>query len=267
MTEEVMNEVEEFDLDIELDEAQTEVEPVQEVPTSFKLKYKDKEYDLPKELENKVIPLDEYTRKTQVLAEERKQLETMKAELAQARAKQIEYDEVVVEKTYKVKANEKLLDEYENLDWDKFFNEQPTEAAKHQFKMQQLKTEQHKLVKEIVTYNQSKQESYHQTYAKEVEQELVKLYEVIPDWDKQAPVIAEYARGVGFKDEEFTATTDHRALRVLRDAAKWNQYQAAKQAKQQGSVPVVKSQGKSVSKAGSVDTLSDADYFRSIFKK
>lgn len=270
MTDEVIDSVEEeFDLDIEIDNdvVETNDESVDETPTTYKLKYKDKEFDLPKELENKVIPLDEYTKKTQAIAEERKQLEVMKTELAQAKAKQIEYDQVVVEKTYKVKSNEALLEKYEGIDWDNEYAINPTEAVKHQFKMQQLKAEQHKLVKEIVDYNQSKQDSYHQTRQQEVEAELVKLYEEIPDWDKQVPLIAEYTRSIGIPDEVLGSTTDSKACKVLSDAAKWNRYVKAKEAKEQGSkVTTVRSQGKGTSNAVKSPS-SDEAYMRSVFKK
>jgi hypothetical protein len=172
------------------------------------------------------VPLDEllkgysrmqdYTRKTQKLAEERN---AVTAEAEQARTERERYTAVLSALQQQIQASAAA-----EPDWDKLRSEDPIEFgirwAEHQRRQQQmtaLQAEQQRMA-EIQQYERTK---YIQSV---LEKEQQALMEAIPEWadqekaktEKQA--LFEFGRSVGFTDQELNNVTDHRTVLTLRKA-------------------------------------------------
>lgn len=172
------------------------------------------------------VPLDEllkgysrmqdYTRKTQKLAEERN---AVVAEAEQARQERERYTTVLSALQQQMQAAAPA-----EPDWDKLRAEDPIEFgirwAEHQRRQQQMasiQAEQQRMA-EIQQYERAK------LIQNVLEKEQQALMEAIPEWkdpekaktEKQA--LFDFGRSVGFTDQELSNVTDHRTVLTLRKA-------------------------------------------------
>lgn len=161
----------------------------------------------------------DYTRKTQELANERKAIEAAKAEAAAARD---EYGILLgqVRKFLETSGPKEP-------DWDKLRRENPAEyaALREEFRQQKedlaaVAAEEQRLLAE----RQQDQEAQYREYLKG-EQE--KLLEALPKWKDQKvakqekAAILAFAKGLGYSEEELGAVADHRVVLILRDAMRY----------------------------------------------
>ena len=185
---------------------------------------------------------EDYTRKTQALAEERKTLEAQRAEVDQQRQS---YSE--------------RLDMLEGLikqsigpepDWDSLYKEDPVEYAAQRARWQQEQEKLHAVRAEKERTRQEQSEQQKKAFAKHIEQEQQRLLERIPEWSdpatrtKEQKAIAAYGQEVlGFSAEELAGASDSRAISAIRKAMLYDQLMAKKpkaDKKSEGKPPVVK---------------------------
>lgn len=201
----------------EVDETTDEAEPEpQEVPV-YTVKIDGQEIEVPlDELLKGYSRMQDYTRKTQKLAEERN---AVTAEAEQARQERERYTTVLSALQQQIQMAAPA-----EPDWDKLRAEDPIEFgirwAEHQRRQQQmaaLQVEQQRMT-EIQQYERAK---LVQTV---LEKEQQALMEAIPEWkdpekaktEKQA--LFDFGRSVGFTDQELNNVTDHRTVLTLRKA-------------------------------------------------
>jgi hypothetical protein len=173
------------------------------------------------------VPLDEllkgysrtadYTRKTQAIAEARKQAE---AEAAAAREERQRYAQ-----TLEVLDAQMRSLQPPEIDWDRLYQENPVEWVR-QREMQRTRQEQMNWVqaqRAALQQKQAEEEQIEQSNTLEVERS--KLLEALPEWrdsDKartEKTKIVEYATGkLGFTLEEISDIYDARAVVALRKA-------------------------------------------------
>jgi len=173
------------------------------------------------------VPLDEllkgysrtadYTRKTQAIAEARKQAE---AEAYAAREERQRYAQTL----------EALDAQLRNLqppeiDWDRLYQENPVEWVR-QREIQRTRQEQTAWVQSQRAALMQKQQQEEQVQAEQtLEVERAKLFEALPEWRDvekaraEKAKIVEYATGkLGFSVEEISDIYDARAVLALRKA-------------------------------------------------
>jgi hypothetical protein len=165
----------------------------------------------------------DYTRKTQQLAQNRKALET---EAAQARQTREAY-------AHRLAVVEQAIVELtpQEPDWDRLRQENPTEYAvqfaEHQQRRQQLaavRAEQERLTSQ-------QRADYEQQLAQILEIERQQLVAAIPEWVDEGTAadekrqLLEYARGMGYSDEDLAQVYDHRVMLILRKAHQWDKLQ------------------------------------------
>lgn len=173
------------------------------------------------------VPLDEllkgysrtadYTRKTQAIAEARKQAE---AEAAAAREERQRYAQTLAA----LEGTLKTLQPPE-IDWDRLYQENPVEWVR-QRELVRTRQEQAAWVQTQKQALVEKQQAEERAEAeKTLEAERAKLIEALPDWrdaDKaraEKAKIVEYATGkLGFTVEEISDIYDARAVVALRKA-------------------------------------------------
>jgi len=168
----------------------------------------------------------DYTRKTQELAERRKAFEQHEAALAGENARVAAYLKQVEEVLAEITPKEP--------NWDELRQQDP--AA---FAQEWAKWDQHKKEVEMVRARRAEADAQvmkDQTAAlqRHLEAETMKLHEAIPAW-KDAEVakadkgkMVEYATKLGFTKEQLSGVTDHRVMVLLHKAMQYDASQAKK---------------------------------------
>ena len=216
-TEELVDE-EDLEYDDEEDgEEETEVEEVEEQPV-YRVTVDGSEIEVTQdELINGYSRQQDYTRKTQELANQRKTIEQQAQELAQR-------DAIYAQLLPKMEAQ--LQGELVNEpDWDSLYNDDPIAFVREK----QLWDEKKEKLKAAEAENaRLAQESYaqqQQLIAQQVQEGQQKILEIIPEWknaevaQKEKLAIRDYGINVlGYLPQEMDAIYDYRALLGLRNA-------------------------------------------------
>ena len=216
--EEDVEDDEEFDEEDELDEEQTDVEEEALQPQTFTVKVDGQEVEVTQdELINGYSRQQDYTRKTQELAQQRKTIEQQQAELAQR-------DAIYSQLLPKMEAQ--LKGELANEpDWNALYEDDPVGYVREKQlwdekkeKLSAAQAEKQRLYKEALVKQQEQIEQYVQ-YGNQ------RLLEIIPEWQnpevaaKEKAAISEYAiRELEYTPEEIQQVYDYRALLGLRNA-------------------------------------------------
>jgi hypothetical protein len=198
-------------------EEETEVEEVEEQPV-YRVTVDGEEIEVTQdELINGYSRQQDYTRKTQELANQRKTIEQQAQELAQR-------DAIYAQLLPKMEAQ--LQGELVNEpDWDSLYNDDPIAFVREK----QLWDEKKEKLKAAQAEQQRlQQESYaqqQQLIAQQVQEGQQKLLEIIPEWknaevaSKEKLAIRDYGINVlGYSPQEMDAIYDYRALLGLRNA-------------------------------------------------
>ena len=210
---------EELEYDDEEDdgEEETEVEELEEQPV-YKVTVDGDEIEVTQdELLNGYSRQQDYTRKTQELANQRKTIEQQAQELAQR-------DAIYAQLLPKMEAQ--LQGELVNEpDWDSLYNDDPIAFVREK----QLWDEKKEKLKAAEAENaRLAQESYaqqQQLIAQQVQEGQQKILEIIPEWknaevaQKEKLAIRDYGINIlGYAPQEMDAIYDYRALLGLRNA-------------------------------------------------
>ena len=216
-TEELVDE-EDLEYDDEEDgEEETEVEEVEEQPV-YRVTVDGSEIEVTQdELINGYSRQQDYTRKTQELANQRKTIEEQSKELAQRDAI---YAQLLPKMEAELQAS--MVDE---PDWKTLVDEDPVAYVREQQiwnekkeKLEAAKAERQRLEKEAY-------EKQQQQLVQFVQEGQQKLLEIIPEWknaevaQKEKLAIRDYGINVlGYAPQEMDAIYDYRALLGLRNA-------------------------------------------------
>ena len=227
-TEELVEE-EDLEFDDEEDgEEETEVEEVEEQPV-YRVTVDGEEIEVTQdELINGYSRQQDYTRKTQELANQRKTIEQQAQELAQR-------DAIYAELLPKMEAQLKgeLVNE---PDWDTLYDDDPIAYVREKQlwdekvrKLESVNAEQQRLQQENLVQQQQQIEQL-------VQYSQQKLLEIIPEWktqevaQKEKAAIRDYAvNELGYSEQEIAQVYDYRALLGLRNA--WLNSQTVKATK------------------------------------
>ena len=176
----------------------------------------------------------DYTRKTQELSNDRKQMEELQkqynSEVSTIQAERQQY----MESLNQIIANSSAgLDKFSNVDWQSLKDTDPIEYV--------TKKEEFREAQEKVQSMQQEQYNAQHRHAEESKQlrshilkeEHGKLSAALPEWGepekqkKMATEIRDYASSQGFSAEEINSLVDHRSLLVLLKASKYDAMQKA----------------------------------------
>ena len=209
---------EELEYDDEEDgEEETEVEELEEQPV-YKVTIDGDEIEVTQdELLNGYSRQQDYTRKTQELANQRKTIEQQARELQQR-------DAIYAQLLPKMEAQLKgeLVNE---PDWDSLYNDDPIAYVREK---QVWDEKKEKLTAVSAEQQRLQQEAYaqqQQQIAQQVQEGQQKILEIIPEWknaeiaSKEKSAIRDYGINVlGYSVQEMDAIYDYRALLGLRNA-------------------------------------------------
>lgn len=186
-----------------------------------------KKYKLPKELKPLLMFQADYTRKTQELAEHRKALETERAQARDLVIKNQEVQQKIVDAVADVKAIDKELAKYANINWPKLEQDDFTRAQALFRQQQQLKDMRaaaaNKVEYAVHEQNQIQQRAAQDAArerAKRIEEGQAELARAIPNWSPElAQNLVKFARSQGIPDSTIERFQDDpHAVRVLHRA-------------------------------------------------
>lgn len=157
----------------------------------------------------------DYTRKTQAIAEQRKQAE---AEFTAARVERQRYAETL--RQLEAQMNQAQPEP----DWNKLYANDPLEYVRQKDAWRDRRDQQKALQLEQERLAQLQQVEQRALLEQHLTIERQRLVEAIPEWRddqraaKEREAIVTWAKRAGFSDQEITQAYDHRAVNVLRKA-------------------------------------------------
>jgi cytochrome oxidase Cu insertion factor (SCO1/SenC/PrrC family) len=174
----------------------------------------------------------DYTRKTQEIAGDRKEMEVLQHQYNSEVQKIQQERQQYMDTLTNIIANQGgELDKFANVDWDTLRENDPIEyvTTREQYREAQEKVQglQHEQARVAQVQQAQNNQAQHQM----LEVEKGKLVEAIPEWgdpDKQKDLSANlqsYAKEQGFTAEELNSLVDHRSVLVLLKAQKYDQLQ------------------------------------------
>lgn len=235
----------------ELDEETEE----QEQPQVFSVKIDGKEVDVTlDELQKGYSRTQDYTRKTQQIAEARKQTD---AELQAVRAEREQYAQLLSALEAQVQQVAQP-----NIDWDRLYQEDPIEWVRQREVMRDNQDRAAAIQSEKQRLSKLSQQEQAQFMQQKLHHEQEALLAAIPDWkdakkaQAEKALLVEFGQKIGFTPDELKSVVDHRAVLMLRKAALYDQMMSKR-----GNIKPVTNNGPRPAKpgaAGRVSNLTDA---------
>jgi len=246
---------EELETDDEVDEEESDEEqPVQ----SVKLKVNGEEIEKPLD---EVVALAQqgldYTKKTQEVAEKRKELESLENQIRlqeQNLQQQSMLNSELIQDVAKITALDQQLSEFQDVNWEQLSDSDFVTAQKKFFTFNQLQQQRSNLVSQFESKRQQALNKQQQMVAEKVAKGREVLAKEIPNWSQETTqeIIAIGREDYGFTDAELNAIIDPRHVRVLHDAMQWRKLKSKNSVvkkKVSRAKPVVKPGSKDPNKA------------------
>lgn len=169
-----------------------------------------------KELENGRLRQDDYTRKTQEVAEQRKDFESRMQQLAVREQFQQQHIQAVA----KVMSLDEQLTQYQKLDWNAIMDASPVEAMKLDRQMRELQQQRAQVVSGIDQSQQQQNLAQQQATTRQHQTALETLEREIKDYrtPEVQKALMETGLKSGFKPEELQNVTDPRSIKLLHKA-------------------------------------------------
>jgi hypothetical protein len=188
----------------------------------------DKYYPIKLDGEDMEITLDEalqgyqrqsdYTKKTQVLANERKQVEAEKEALSRQREQYKQNVDRLIQ--------EQQSQQPDETDWDKLYEEDPLQWMKQKEDVRSKKEKMFELQQEQFRLQQQQSQEQQAQMQEYLTQQQKALVDTIPEWKdpevmaKEKSEIRNYAKSIGYSDQELSQIYDSRAVFALRAGMK-----------------------------------------------
>lgn len=197
-----------------------------EASQTFKVKVNGEEVEVPlDELLKGYSREQDYTRKTQAIAEERKAIQSEKQAAADVRDQY----------SSRLEAVEQIIQQTEPRVDQSLRQSNPAEWSAQMLQHKMWAEQRQAVQAEKSRLEQEREQEQARERAEMVKQEAERLKAAIPEWADPAVAkvetekLREYGLTVGFTDDELDDVIDHRAVRVLRDAMAYRELKAKSQ--------------------------------------
>jgi hypothetical protein len=178
----------------------------------------------------------DYTRKSQVLAEQRKKIEE---ELSATQQERQRYQAQLEQ--FKTQADSKL-EEFKSVDWTKLKEEDPMEYALKRDQYRELQESKRTVDEEQQTLLKQQQKEAQQKWQEELARQQEVMSQRLPEWNdpetgpKLKQDIKAFAMNKGFTEQEVNTLIDARSVDVLHKAMMYENLLAAKIANKKAKV-------------------------------
>ncbi|QLG87652.1 hypothetical protein HQ393_04940 [Chitinibacter bivalviorum] len=170
----------------------------------------------------------DYTKKTQALAEERRQAQ---AETEAARQQRGQYAQQLQQISH-VAMNE--LQQLDALDWNALIQENPQQALQLDFRRRELINQFQQAQGQLQQVQHIEQQEEFRAHQQSLQSEVEQLLTAIPEWKDEtvrkaeSAQIRDYLLSNGFTQQDVDGLGDHRAFVLLRKAMAFDKLQAKK---------------------------------------
>lgn len=223
----------------------------EEQPQVFTVKVDGKEVEVTlDELQKGYSRTQDYTRKTQQIAEVRKQAE---AELQSVRAEREQYAQLLSALEEQVQQAAQP-----NIDWDRLYQEDPIEWVRQRELMRDRQEKQAAIQSEKQRLSELSQQEQMKQQQQLFQQEQEALMAAIPEWkdskkaQAEKAMLVQFGQKVGFSPDELKNVVDHRAVVLLRKAALYDQMISKR-----GQIKPVTNNGPKPAKPGAAGRVSN----------
>ena len=221
-----------------------------ETPDVYTIKVDGKDVEVTlEELQNGYSRQADYTRKSQVLAEQRKKADDELVTTQQERQRYSQALEQLGDST------DYEISQFKNVDWTKLKDDDPMAYMQQKDALRDLQDSKRTLADEKVKIAAQNQKDYEANFNKTRQDQLQILTEKLPEWvdpvkgTKLKADVKNYAIGEGFSEQEIDMLMDARSIKVLNDARKYNELLRSKISnKKQKIVPRMQKPGSTQSK-------------------
>ena len=173
----------------------------------------------------------DYTQKTEKLSQDRKSVDQLKNDFTrQSEEAKIKRDQY--EKQLQV-LSEQLKSSEQKVDLDRLYEEDPAEYVRAKAEQDRQKELLNSAKKEQERIQAEKQEEYNKTYSNYLEQQrdlLSKKLPIYADKDKGPEFVknlTNFAKEIGYSDQEISQLVDHRAVMMLANAYRYDKLKKA----------------------------------------
>lgn len=173
-----------------------------------------------------------FTRKSQALAEDRKQMESLQAQY-NSEMQQIQAERQQYAQQLQSMIENSNLDAFANVDWERLKAEDPIEFVTKREEFREAQEKIAKVQQQQQAAIQKNEAAAQQQWQESVKTEHAALVEKLPEWgdpDKQKVLAGElrsYASSAGFQDAEIESLIDHRSFIVLNKARLYDEMMKA----------------------------------------
>jgi len=244
-------EVEE-EVSAESEESEEELEIVAEEDLKYTIKVDGEELEVGiDELKSGYQRQADYTRKSQALAEQRKETENIQSERMQLEQERQMYANGL--QMLQEQQTAKLQD-FDKVDWETMKEEDPYQYMLKKDEYRDAQERVNNAAQQQALIQQEQQAASNQARGQFVQQEYARLVAALPEWnDKDSTIkkdIQEYATSVGFRPEEINQLADHRSVLVIKKAMEFDKLtkKVAPKKKAVKKVPKVQKAGRGTSK-------------------
>ena len=222
-----------------------------ETPQNYTVKVDGKDVEVTlEELQAGYSRQADYTRKSQVLAEQRKQMDDELSATQQERQRYSHALEQLGDST------DFEINQFKDVDWNKLKADDPMAYIQQKDALRDLQDSKNKINAEKQKVQEQQEKEYKANMLKHRDEQLKLLSERLPDWTdptkgpKLKQDIKSFALAKGFTEQEINMLIDARSIEVLNNAMKYENLLNAKIAKKKvKTVPKVTKPGAGVSKA------------------
>ena len=175
------------------------------------------------ELKNGYQRQADYTRKSQALAEQRKETEAIQSERQQLEQERQMYANGLQMLQEQQSAK---LNNFDTVEWETLKQEDPYQYMIKKDEYRDAQESINSLAAEQRLVQQEQAQQAQQARSHFVQQEYARLIEALPEWnDSKSTVkkdVQEYATSVGFRPEEISQLADHRSVLIIKKAMEFD---------------------------------------------
>lgn len=213
---------------IESDSESQDTETTAEEDDSEEVDYEGEKYKLPKKLKDALLRQQDYTQKTQAVAEQRRALEAQALQVQQHAQLSQQY----VAEYAEALSLDKELAQYQNINWNQLMDADPVQAMKLDRQMRELQARRDHVVSSVTQKQQAQQFESQRIAAQRLAEGRAVLEREIKGWTPEtAKALASFGKEQGFTEGELAQVNDPRTVKLLHKAWQYDQLMKAKTAK------------------------------------
>lgn len=177
-------------------------------------------FKVPKKLKDAFLRHQDYTQKTQAVAEQRREVETRQQALVQ----QAQAQQANLAAYAEVFNIDNQLQQFAQVNWNALIDADPVQAMKLDRQMNELKQRREGVVSAITQKQQQDSINVQRENAKRMEAGLSVLSREIKNWSPDtAKALKSYGQEFGYAPEELNNINDPRAVKLLHKAWQFDQ--------------------------------------------